>query len=82
MEEFKPIGQPTTRMYKVVEDVETLEQLLDACDNGAIFVAHDVVLTQEHIEKAKARFISIQLVKNMNEVKVYTNDIVFNRPLT
>ena len=80
MEEFKPIHHQT-RTYKVVDDVETLDQILNVCDSGTIFVAHDVELTQEHIEKAKERFISIQIVKDMHEVKAYINDTVFNKPL-
>ena len=80
MERLEPVHHQT-RIYKVVDDVETLEQILNVCNNGTVFVAHDVVLTQEHFEKAEERFISIQIVKYMHEVKAYINDMVFNKPL-
>lgn len=75
MEEFKPMWQVAIRVCKVVNSVEVLEHLLYTCDNCTIFVTHDVELKQEYIEKAKARFIGIQIVKNMHEVRVYINDV-------
>lgn len=85
---YEPVNNQTT-VYRVIDDVDSLNQILNTCNNGSVFVSHKVAIGKEHLQKAKENKIAILLVKDSylvskssKEVKAYVNDTVFNKPVT